>query len=169
MISIKLYHYENYKDYVNDWVRSHPNSGRGKYLEISKYLSIHTTLTSQIFKGQRDLNLDQAFHLCQYFGFSELETDYFLTLVQIDLAASFKLKEFYQEKLTKLQSELSQFKNQIKKKITLGDEQKALFYSNWFYSAIRLSTSIDSINSKEEIAEFEKTTVRDFETITLAQ
>ena len=154
MIQVKLYNYKNYKDYVTDWVRSQVNSGRGKYLEISKYLNIHTPLTSQIFKGERELNQDQAFLLCEYFGFNELETEYFLLLVSKNKAGNYKLVKYFEDKINKIQNELSEMKNRIKKSVTLGEEQKALFYSNWYYSAIRLSASLDNINSKEDIANF---------------
>lgn len=156
MIQVRLYNYESYKEFVNDWIRVQTKSGRGKYLEISKFLNIHTTLTSQIFKGSRELNHDQAFSLCDYFGFNQIETEYFLLLVSKDKAANFKLINYYSEKIQVLKLELSEMRNRIKKNITLGEEQKALFYSNWYYSAIRLSTSLDHINSKEDIANFLK-------------
>lgn len=156
MIQVRLYNYDNYKDFVNDWIRNQANAGRGRYLEISKFLNIHTTLTSQIFKGDRDLNHDQGFQLCSFLGFNQLETEYFLLLISLNKAANFKLVEFYKNKIEALQIELSGMKNRIKKNVSLGQEQKALFYSNWFYSAIRLSTSLDHINSKEDISTYLK-------------
>ena len=154
MIQVRLYNYDNYKDFVNDWIRVQKKSGRGKYLEISKFLNIHTTLTSQIFKGERELNHDQGYSLCDYLGFNEIETDYFLLLISKNKAANFKLVKHYDEKIQSLKSELSEIKNRLKQKTVLGEEQKALFYSNWYYSAIRLSTSMDNINSKEDISNF---------------
>ncbi|MFT6633287.1 MAG: hypothetical protein ACJAS4_003257 [Bacteriovoracaceae bacterium] len=156
MIQIRLYNYECYKHFVNDWIRNQTNAGRGKYLEISKFLSIHTTLTSQIFKGERELNHDQAFLLCDYFGFSQLETEYFLLLVSFNKAANYKLVDYYKNKIQVLKDELSQMKNRIKKRVILGEEQKALFYSNWHYSAVRLVTSLDQINTKEDISNYLK-------------
>ena len=95
MTQVRLYNYDNYKEYVNDWISSQTNAGRGKYLELSKYLGMHTTLISQIFKGDRELNHDQGFKLCEYFGFSDLETEYFLLLISVNKAANYKLVDYY--------------------------------------------------------------------------
>ena len=141
---IKLYDYTDYKDYINDWIQSLSKS-RGKYLELAGELGIHTTLISQIFKGERDLNQEQAYQLTEYLGFNDLEKEYFIDLVNYARAGSYKLEEHLLKKIKKLQSELSNIKSRIKHKKVLSEEDKALFYSNWFYSAIRLSTSVEGM------------------------
>lgn len=153
-MEVKLYKYEDYKVFVNDWVKNHPSNGRGKYLELSKVLNVHTTLISQIFKGDKSITLEQAFILCDYLGFDQTETDYFMLLVQIERAGNFKLESYYQEKLLKLQNELQDMKSRITEKKILDENDKALFYSNWFYSAIRLSASLEHVNTKEDISGF---------------
>lgn len=152
-MEVRLYLYENYKDYVNDWVSSHPKSGRGKYLELSKILSVHTTLISQIFKGDRELSLEQAYTLCDYLGLNSLEIEYFLNLVQKQRSGNHKLKRYFEDKMIKLQNELQDMKSRIKERKELDDNDKAIFYSNWFYSAIRIACSLDSIKTREDVVE----------------
>lgn len=154
MKDIRLYNYTNYKNFINEWIKSLPKGGRGKYLEIATELNAHTTLISQIFKGERDLSMEQAFQLCDYLGFNKLETDYFLLLVSKERSGNFQLQEYYQSKIEQLQNELQDMKSRIKAKKVLTETDKALFYSNWFYSAIRIATSIDGIETREQIAEF---------------
>lgn len=154
MTEVRLYNYTNYKDFINDWIKSLPKGGRGKYLEIATELNAHTTLISQIFKGERDLSMEQAFQLSDYLGLNKLETDYFLLLVSKDRSANFQLKEYYQLKIKDLQIELQDMKSRIKAKKVLLETDKALFYSNWFYSAIRIATSIEGIDTPNKIAEF---------------
>lgn len=153
-MDIKLYKYDDYKLYINDWVKNHPSNGRGKYLELSKVLRVHTTLISQIFKGDKQITLEQAFMLCDYLGFDHTEIDYFMLLVQKQRAGSHKLEDYYQQKVLNLQNELQDMKSRLSDKKILDENDKALFYSNWFYSAIRLSTSLENINSKEDISDF---------------
>lgn len=153
-MEVRLYQYGNYKDYVNDWVISHPKSGRGKYLELSKVLNVHTTLISQIFKGDRDLSLEQAYSLCDYLGFNSLEIEYFLNLVQKQRSGNHKLKQYFEDKILNLQNELQDMKSRIKERKELDENDKAIFYSNWFYSAIRIACSLDSVKTKEDVVEY---------------
>jgi adenylosuccinate lyase len=44
-----------------------------------------STIMSQVFKGDRQLTLEQASDLCRFFGFTELETEYFIALVEFKL------------------------------------------------------------------------------------
>lgn len=57
MSDIKLHNYNDYKEFINEWILSLPKNGRGKYLEIATELNAHTTLISQVFKGSRDLTM----------------------------------------------------------------------------------------------------------------
>ena len=154
MKDVRLYNYHSYKDFINDWISSLPKGGRGKYLEIATELNAHTTLISQIFKGNRDLSMEQAFQLCDYLGLNKIETDYFLLLVSKERSGNFKLKDYYQNKIESLQNELQDMKSRIKAKKILSETDKALFYSNWFYSAIRIATSIEGIETRDQISEF---------------
>lgn len=153
MRDVRLYNYSDYKEFINDWIKSLPKKGRGKYLEIATKLKVHTTLISQVFKGDRELSLEQAFHLCEFLGFNEVETDYFLLLVSKAKAGSFDLKNYYEEKVLIKQNQLQDMKNRLQVKKVLSDSDKALFYSNWFYSAIRLSTTIKGVDTREKVAQ----------------
>lgn len=92
--------------------------------------------------------------LCDYLGFDKTEIDYFMLLVQKQRAGNFKLENYYQSKVLGLQNELQDMKSRLSDKKILDENDKALFYSNWFYSAIRLSTSLEQVNTKEDISDF---------------
>jgi uncharacterized protein (TIGR02147 family) len=154
MSDIRLHNYIDYKKFINEWILSLSKNGRGKYLEIATELNAHTTLVSQIFKGNRDLSMEQAFQICDYLGMNKVETDYFMLLVQKEKAGNHNLQRYYSEKIKEQQIELQDMKSRIKTKKTLSETDKALFYSNWFYSAIRLSTSVEGINTRDDIADF---------------
>ena len=154
MSDIKLHNYIDYKKFINEWIQSLPKNGRGKYLEIATELSAHTTLVSQVFKGNRDLTMEQAFQMCDYLGMNKKETDYFMLLVQKEKAGSHNLQNYYSQKIKEQQIELQDMKSRIKTKKILSETDKALFYSNWYYSAVRLATSVKGIDTRDQIAEY---------------
>jgi hypothetical protein len=46
-----------------------------------------------IGNGDRDLTVEQALSLCEFFGFIELEADYFVSLVERERAGTHQLKK----------------------------------------------------------------------------
>src|ERR1039457_3217815 len=88
MSDMKLFEFDNYKEFVRKKLRGTTNKGHGQYSRIAEHLSIHTSMVSQVFGGEKHLTFEQACGICNYFGFTELETDYFIALVQLDRAGT---------------------------------------------------------------------------------
>lgn len=148
---MNLFEYDDYKQYVNDWISSRPKRGRGQLLKISEYLRIHSTLASHIFRGDKELSNEQAIELSNYLGHDELAEEYFLVLVQLRRAGSDKLKRSLIKQKEKIQEKTLKIVNRIRHQKVLSEEDKAIFYSNWYYSAIRLVTSFKPIQSAEDL------------------
>ncbi len=148
-----LFEYNDYKKYINDWINEQPNHGHGLLRQISLHLRVNSVVMSQVFRGDRDLTLEQALELCLYIGLTDIERDYFLLLVQKDRAGSDKLKKVLQIQIENLAASALSLKNRIKHQ-KFSDEDKSIFYSQWFYSAIRLGTSMPNLNNIGSIAEY---------------
>jgi uncharacterized protein (TIGR02147 family) len=146
-----IFDYHDYKKYVNDWIGIQQHGGHGQLRQIALFLEINSVVMSQVFRGDRDLTLEQALGVSKYIGLSELERDFFLTLVQKEKAGTFELKKVFDDQLNNLRTTAQTLKNRIKhQKFT--DEDKATFYSQWYYSAIRLGVSIPEYSSAHSIA-----------------
>lgn len=150
-MDIRIYDYDNYKKYVNDFISESPKRGRGIYSKIATHLNINTVVVSQIFKGTRDLTAEQALSLSQFFEMNYLEKEYFLYLVQIERAGNYELKNYFREKLAAIKIEASRIKNIVNNQ-ELPEEAKFQFYSKWYYSAIRLSTLLPGCTNSQDIA-----------------
>ncbi|MCB0408521.1 MAG: TIGR02147 family protein [Bdellovibrionales bacterium] len=148
---MKIYDYEDYKLYVNDWVMTQPKSGYGQFKKIADFIGINSVVISQIFKGDRQLSLEQACEVSRYIGLDDLEKDFFLLLVQIGRSGSHDLTKTLSRQLKEKKKTALNLKSRIKHS-QFSNEDKAEFYSQWFYSAIRLSTDIDAINSIDDIS-----------------
>lgn len=149
---MNIFNYTNYKLYVNERIKTLPKRGHGEYLRIAKFIGLHTTSVSQIFKGNKDLSLEQAAKLAQYFGLSELESDYFLNLVEFEKAGNAELKVLIEARIRKIKNHSLDLVNRIPKDKILSDSEKAKFYSLWYYSAIRLLVDVPEYQNRELIA-----------------
>ena len=148
-IKTNIYDYKNYKSFVNFTIKEMPNHGRGQFRRISEHLKVSSVLISQIFKGDRDLTLEQGFLLCDYFGWIGLEKKYFMTLLSYAKAGTYNLKQYYLEELKILQKESKELKNRVKSSAKLDQEDQAIFYSDWKYSAVRLSCDLENQNKSK--------------------
>jgi uncharacterized protein (TIGR02147 family) len=148
---MSLFEFDDYKLFVNSRLAELPSKGRGEFQRIARALSVHPTLVSHIFRGEKDLTLEQATSLSHHFGLTTMETDYFLLLVTYSRAGSKALKQVLERQIQSQKKQSRELVNRVIADKTLGEQDKAIFYSNWYFSAIRLLTSIPGIDSREAI------------------
>ena len=65
-----------------------------------------------------------------------------------------ELKNFYEIKLSRMREEVQNIKNLVAGREQLSDDDKGIFYSNWYYSGVRLLTSIEGYQTVDAIAEY---------------
>jgi uncharacterized protein (TIGR02147 family) len=148
-----IFEFDDYKKYIEKRISLMPKGGRGETQKIAKQLRMHSTRLSHVFRGQDHLTLEQGLELCQYFGMSELESEYFLLLLQEAKAGSAHLQAFFRKKRKEILEKSRELSARVPGEHKLTDTEKALFYSNWYYSAIRLFSSLPGNHSIDSIAE----------------
>lgn len=139
---MSIFEYGDYRSYLRAHIRALPRKGRGELSNIAKHLGMNTTLLSQIMSGSRDFNHEQTYSLSLYLGHMELEMDFFSLLVQIERAGTSELKEHLKKKLNAIKSESLKLSKRIIYEKKLSDQERAVFYSSWAYSAVHIFTSL---------------------------
>jgi uncharacterized protein (TIGR02147 family) len=147
---MKVFDFDDYKTFTRKKIQT--LEGKGQYSRIAEFLNIHTSMVSQIFSGPKHLTFEQACGICKFFAFTDLETDYFIALVQLERAGTQEAREKCSRDLAKIKAQSESLKDRLTKDIVLTDEDNALFYSQWFYTAIKLLTSIPGFQTAEAIA-----------------
>jgi uncharacterized protein (TIGR02147 family) len=148
-----IFHYESYKDFILDYRTHLPGGGRGFFQKMSEALGVVPVLISQIFKGDRELNPEQAIELCEFLKLSKIEAKFFCLLVHKSRAGSAKLRAHLQEEIDELRRDSLELSSHLPKDAKLDEKTKAVFYSSWAHSAIRLCTDIEAFKSVDRIAE----------------
>lgn len=148
-----IFKFDNYKEFIQKWVENQPSKGRGLYAKIADSLNISSVLVSQIFKGDKNLSLEHAYLLTEFLALTSDEKDYFILLVEYNKAGSQKLQNYFQQKIKTIQKKKSEnLKEILAQDISLSENDKAIFYSNWLYSAVRLQTSIQGFETADKLA-----------------
>lgn len=140
---MSIYNFSSYRAYLSDHIAHLPQKGRGEIKRISEAIRIHPTLMSMILTGSRDLTPEQAYDLSSYLQHTDMEADYFLALVQVERAGNQRLKSHLKKNIEKIKTEATKLSNRVEHERKLTDEERAVYYSSWIYSAIRLFCSTD--------------------------
>lgn len=152
-MNTRIFDFTDYKIFIQTWVENRPKKGRGEFLKMSKAMNIQSSQVSQVFKGTRDLNLEQADALADYLQLSIPEKRYLLDLINFARAGTKKLKSFYLVSLREQKADADKLRNRLKVKRALSDAEKSIFYADAIYSHVHLLTHIPGMNSVEKIAE----------------
>lgn len=147
-----IFKFESYKKFVITRIKAMPNSGRGEFQRLAKVLQMHTTTVSQVFKGCKELTLEQAAKLCLHWELNPKESNYFITLVELERAGSQELRRVLKARLSELKESSLELRNRISKDHTLDESERYRFYSEWYYSAIRLLCDVPGMNHVDHIA-----------------
>lgn len=147
-----IHDFADYKDYVRARLAAMPQQGRGQFQEIARVLRMHATRVSHVFKGDDHLTLEQGLGLARHLGLRPFEVDYFLNQLQLARAGTPDLRRHYQAKLDELKEKSLELSTRVPATRILQEEQQGIFYSNWFYSGIRLLSSLPGNHTVDSIA-----------------
>lgn len=151
---ISLYNYNGYRPYIIARFREMPKAGHGQSLKLAGHLAVHTTLVSQVLKGTKSFTLEQASLTAEFLGLTENETEYFLLLVQLDRAGNESLRKNLGRRLRQLRSDSENLDDRVTSDRKLSEELKAVYYSDWIYSAVRQLIAIKGFENTDAIASY---------------
>jgi uncharacterized protein (TIGR02147 family) len=148
-----IFEFSDYRLYLRQWIASRPRKGHGEIQRLAGAIRVHPTLVSQVLAGSKHFSLEQGQELGEYLGLVELEHDYLLALLQFKRAGSAKLRAHFKLKLDGLKKTSQRLSERLPVDRLLNDQEKAIFYSDWIYSAIRLQTSVKGYDSLDALSE----------------
>ena len=151
---MEIFDFDDYKKYVGARLKAMPTQGRGEFQRMAAHLRVHSTLMSQIFRGSKDLTLEQACALSEYLKLDSLETEYFLALVHRERAGTTQYREIVQQSIDRLKIQGLRVKAPTGEKSGLTAEDMATLLSHWWYDAIHQATGIAEYQTVEALAEY---------------
>lgn len=148
-----LFESEDYKVYVRAWIQSQPKNGRGQLLKFARLLGISSVSVSHVFSGPRHLTPEQAVELAEFLGLNPIEDEYFQLLVAEARAGTPKLREKTRRQRDQVRERARQVKSRLALDGQITEAVQATFYSEWYFSAVRMLTAIEGFHSVTAIAD----------------
>jgi uncharacterized protein (TIGR02147 family) len=151
---MSVFSHSDYKKAVKEILEGRPNKGRGELSRLARHLGVNATMVSQVLSGSKDFTHEQAFAVCEFLGLVGIETEYFMLLVQKARAGTQALQRFYTLKISRLRDEALVLSERMNVDRKLNEQERAVFYSSWIFSAVRVFTSLSGRGkTTHEIAE----------------
>lgn len=149
---VSIFNFEDYRAFLKARLREFPKEGYGQSKRLADHLGVHTTLISQILLGTKELSVDHAVLAADFFLLNELETECFVALVHLGRAGNPTSRKFATKQLSAVKQKASEISRRVSATGKLNEEQRAIFYSHWLYSAVRQLSAIPSFQTLEAIA-----------------
>jgi uncharacterized protein (TIGR02147 family) len=149
---VKIFETKTISDFLRKYLKALPNKGRGELRRLSEATGIHSTTLSQALRGDRPFSLEQVANICRYLGLNDFETKYALLLLQSERAGTQVLREIFEAELKALRQQALELVNVVKRDKNLSEAEKAIFYSNWYYSAIAVLSSVPGLQTATSLS-----------------
>lgn len=150
-INFDIFAHSDTSKLLRAFIASQPQKGRGLVKQIAEHLGVASPQVSQFLSGIKTITMDQAYLIGKYFSWSELEMEYWLTLVDWERASHHDVKRHFKKKLLSIKKESLKVSKVVSATTELSDVDKGQFYSSWIYSGIRLYCSLGRGKRIEEI------------------
>jgi uncharacterized protein (TIGR02147 family) len=146
------FEHKDYRSLIRARIAAYPKKGHGQLSRLASTLGVSSALISQVLGGDKNLSEEQACQAAEHFGFSEPETIYFLTLVQLERAGTPSLRRIHESQAALLRENASRVRGRVKPEKELTFEQQAVFYSHWLFTAVHTLSSIPAFQYPDAMA-----------------
>lgn len=147
-----IFDFADYKEFVRNRLQELPQGGRGQFQKMAKAAGMFPSNLSQVFNGEKQLTPEQGEAIAAHLQLTEAESDYFLLLIAQARAGSASLRARLGRQIQTLQKDNLQLAKRLPIDRAMDLAEKAVFYSNWYYSAIHLLTFIPELRSVDALA-----------------
>ncbi len=149
---MNIYEYRDYKNYLEDYIKNLPYSGRGFKARIAKELRIHTAYVSQVLNKDANFTLEQTIELSSILNLTNNEEEYLLLLVQKQRAGSKNLEQYFNRQIDAFINVQKELKNRLETKDEIDKLDQQTYYSSWHYLAVHALVSTDKFHTPKDIA-----------------
>ncbi len=149
-----VFNFKNFRQFIRYSFSLKSKNGFGQAAKLAKLMSVNSTFISQVLNHDKPLSSEQAIIAAQFLNLNEIETNYFVLLVQKDRSGTKDYREYLEKQLQRLREQSNELVNRVQHNTQISEEQRSVYYSDWVYSAIRLSAFLPSLDSPERIAEY---------------
>lgn len=147
----RLMNSKDYRSFLRQVVNEEGKE-RGYRKRLADEAGCQPAYLSQILAGRVELTPEQADRLTRFWGFTEIEGDIFLTLVNLGRAGSPGLRDRLGARLESLKAEWQERDATFEQPELSISDRALLYYSHWTYTAIHVLLTVPKLRTPEALA-----------------
>jgi uncharacterized protein (TIGR02147 family) len=151
MEQLSVFECVDYKNYLHTKVGS-PKQKKGVKSAMARAIGCQPTYITHVLSGHAHLSLEQAESLNVFFAHTKEEGQVFLLMVLKERAGTHTLKANFQEQIEQLMTHRMVLTKRLGQRNILTEEQRAIFYSSWYFLATQIGLTIPSWRTHETLA-----------------
>lgn len=140
----------SYKQILSSF--TYEREARGQLSRLSEAAGCQVSYMSRVISGTIHLTPDQGFRICKFMNLTEIERDYFMTLLEFERSGDSDHQKFLKNKIEKLRAEFENISQHVDLPTLDLDAYNINYHSSWFWSAIHFMTSIPEYQTAPAIA-----------------
>lgn len=151
-----IFDFKDYKAFILNRIDTQVGSRSGQRSALAAAMACQLAYLSKVLNSSSasDLSLEQAEAAARFFALNKVETSYFIALVSESRAGTESLKEYWREQAKNLVHESRQLASRIQFDQPLNDTEMAIYYSEWYYSAVHVCVGIEHLQKPEKMASY---------------
>lgn len=149
---MQIWEFQNYRDYLIFRLGAE-GSRSGSRKAMAAAIQVHTTHVSQVLKSKAEFSLEQAEAINSFFGHTEDEGDYFISLILKDRAGSPKLKSRFEKRIQTMRDARLNISRRLNAENMISQKDREKFYSSATYGAAHVLCSIPKYASLQALSE----------------
>lgn len=148
---VDIFDCNDYKQYLRSKVGG-PKQKKGVKSAMARALGCQPTYISHVLNGHANLSLEQAETLNTFFAHTKEEGQIFLLMVLRDRAGTHTLKAHFQEQIAQILANRMVLSKRLGQRNVLSEENRAIFYSAWYFLAVQIGLTIPHWRNHEVLA-----------------
>jgi len=148
---MSIFNYLNYKNFIVSKIQRNRHL-KGYQGLLSKAAGCQRPYLSQVLNGKAHLSLDHIAGIADFLELSELETDYFIELINFSRAGTQNLKKLIKRRLKRLKDDNENLKLRFQKPSIEDQRYQSTYYSSWHWAAVHVLLSIPEYSTVNSIA-----------------
>jgi len=125
---------------------------RGLRSKLAEHLGVKGSFVSQVLGGKLNLSLEQAIQVAEFLSLKEVETEFFLLLVNEARAGSKRLQDFYAGRIAKIRAYRAEMISRVKSDERVSDQDRLQYFSSWQYCALHVLLTIPGYQDPKAMA-----------------
>ncbi len=149
-----IYDYKDYRSFLAAAIEHERGLRKGAQARLAERIGCQSSYISMVMAERTELSLEQAAAAAEFFAMTPGEQHLLLLLVQKARAGTQRLRQYFANQAEAVQQERSNLATRLEYQQVLNEEQRAQYYSAWYYAAIHIGLTVPRLQSADALAAY---------------